>query len=85
MSNETILRAAKVSGIPAADIIGRRKTPDACLARYAVMDALRAKGLSLPSIGRLVHRHHTTVLDGLRQANTLRGNPGFQIIRSAIA
>lgn len=53
--------------------------------RFAIMEQMRAKGLSLPTIGRLIHRDHTTVLSGLRQAEALRGNPDFEKIRSAIA
>lgn len=85
MSHPAILRAAKVSGIPAGDIAGPCRKPYVCFTRYVVMAALRDRGLSLPAIGRIVHRDHSTILYGLRQAEKLRGLPGFEIIRSAIA
>lgn len=85
MSNETILRAARATGYSVDDITGPCRARPLAWTRFAVMDALRAKGLSLPCIGRLVRRDHTTVLNGLRQANALRGRPAFDSIRSAIA
>lgn len=78
-------RASKATGYSVADITGPCRVQHLCWVRFAVMEALRAKGLSLPSIGRIIHRHHATVLNGLRQAESLRGHPGFDEIRSAIA
>jgi chromosomal replication initiation ATPase DnaA len=78
-------RASRVTGYSVADITGPRRDRPLAYTRFAIMDCLRAQGLSLPQIGRVVHRHHTTVLDGLRQAQKLRGQTGFEIIRSAIA
>lgn len=42
------------------------------LGRWAAMLALRDEGLSLLQIGRLVGRHHTTVMYGLDRARHLR-------------
>jgi len=78
-------RASIATGYTKADIIGTSKPRPLCMVRWAIMDALRAKGLSLPSIGRILHRHHTTVLEGLRQADAYRSDERFAKVRSAIA
>ena len=85
MSHEAILHASQATGIPIEDITGRNRFPRTCYARFVIMEQLRAKGLSLATIGRLLNRHHSTVLIGLRQAKALRGTPTFDKIRSSIA
>jgi chromosomal replication initiation ATPase DnaA len=40
------------------------------------MLVLRARGLSLPAIGRLLHRDHSTVFSGLERAEKLRAAGG---------
>lgn len=85
MSQFILGRASHSLGIPVEQIIGRTRTPDICMVRFAIMDAMRAEGLSLPKIARRMQRRHTTVMHGLRQAAALRGRPAFDSIRSAIA
>lgn len=65
---DTIAQVAAEHGFTKADLTGPSKRPAICRARWEAMRRLRAKPLSLPSIGRLLNRHHTTVLDGLRRA-----------------
>lgn len=43
----------------------------ASTARYAVMFAARQRGLRLEQIGRILQRHHTTVMNGLMMAERL--------------
>lgn len=50
------------------DLRSHSRKPHLVRARWDAMKLLRARGLSLPAIGRLLNRHHTTVLDGLRRA-----------------
>jgi len=78
-------RAAKATGYTVADLTGPCRARPLAWTRFAIMAEMRAHGYSLPRIGRILHRDHSTVLNGLRQAQALRGNPGFEIIRGAIA
>ena len=85
MSIFTIDRAAIATGVPVADLRGPSQTRHICWTRFAIMEAMRDRGMSTPAIGRLFDRDHTTVLNGLRKAEELRGNPAFETIRGAIA
>lgn len=57
-----IEQIAKQHGFTADQIRGRRRYAKIVEARHAIACALRARGLSLPLIGRLLQRHHTTIL-----------------------
>ena len=81
----TLDNASKATGIPIADLRGPTRTRHICWTRYAIMEAMRRRGMSTPAIGRLFHRDHSTIVSALRQAEKLRGNPAFENIRSAIA
>ena len=48
------------------DVLGPCRRAYLVSARTAIARQLRGHGLSLPAIGRLLHRHHTTVLWLLR-------------------
>ena len=85
MTAPIILRASYATCRTVEEITGPCRARPLVWLRFAIMEQMRARGLSLPAIGRLLHRDHTTVLHGLRQAEALRGNPGFEKIRSAIA
>lgn len=50
------------------DIKGPSRKAYICRARWDAMRLLRDRGLSLPSIGRMLNRDHTTVVHGLRRA-----------------
>ena len=78
-------RASQASGLPISTITGRQRTTDVCMVRWAIMDVLRAQGMSLSAIGRLLHRDHSTVISGLRRADGLSGHEKFSEIRSSIA
>ena len=81
----TLEHASRATGISISDITGPCRVRHLCWTRYAVMEVMRAKGLSLGTIGRLLKRDHSTVCKGLRQAEKLRGQADFDSIRSAIA
>ena len=78
-------RASAATGYSKAEITGRCRVRHLSWVRLAVIAEMRAKGLSLPSIGRLLRRHHTTILFGLRQVEALRDNAEFNEIRSALS
>lgn len=80
-----IERAAYATGRTVEEITGPCRARPLAWIRFAVMAEMRKQGVSLPKIARRLNRHHTTVMSGLLQAEALRGNPGFEIIRSAIA
>ncbi len=55
-------------GIPVRAIMGRDRTPLVSAARQEAMAEIRARfGDSLPRIGKLFGRDHTTVLAGIRK------------------
>lgn len=80
-----IERAAEVSGYPVAVLRGPARDRSICMVRWAVMATLRARGLSLPTIGRLLNRDHTTVISGLNRAEWLRRDTSFSSLLEAIA
>lgn len=50
------------------EVASRARSKRVCAARRVVFARLRSLGLSLPEIGRILGRDHTTVLVGLRKA-----------------
>lgn len=59
--------AALAHGVSVAAILSSdRRRPYVC-ARWDAMAAMRDAGLSLPTIGRVFKRDHTSVMHGLRQ------------------
>lgn len=78
-------RAAALSGLSIDVLRGRSRLRRICVVRWAVMLALRIKGLSLPAIGRLLNRDHSTVLSGLERANGLRRYAAFNRFVEALA
>lgn len=82
----TIERASVLSGVPVAVLRGPNRSPSICRTRFAVMYALRARGLSLAAIGRVLHRHPTTVLSGLRRCDDMAlRDRGFLALVEALA
>ena len=57
---------ARRHGIPIYEVVGRKRNVSVCSARKELYAVLRQKALSLPEIGALLGRDHTTVLMGLR-------------------
>lgn len=75
--HDTVRRAAEIIGCDEADILGPRRDRLMTEVRFAIMAAMHRKGMTLPAIGRRLHRHHTTVLNGLRRAEYLRRDAAF--------
>ena len=65
---ETVAQIAREHGMTAADLIGPSRLRRVCIVGWRAMKALRDKGRSLSSIGRILNRDHTTILHGLRRA-----------------
>lgn len=84
---EHIRAVAQIANTTAADIVGPSRVAFHVRPRWALMLAMRESGMSLPGIGRHLNRHHTTVMDGIRQAQRLRSrDPLFdQLCRSIAA
>jgi chromosomal replication initiation ATPase DnaA len=53
-------------GIAWGNVIASDRRPFMVRVRWEVCEALRNAGMSLPLIGRIIKRNHTTVLHGLR-------------------
>jgi chromosomal replication initiation ATPase DnaA len=76
--NQLVERAARVTQFNRCEIVGPSRIRPLCHIRWAVMERASRKGLSLTAIGRHIGgRHHTTVLEGLRQAERLKTDPDF--------
>jgi chromosomal replication initiation ATPase DnaA len=64
-----IVRVAEAHGVTLGDVLGYSRRAYIVAARRAAMHALRDEcGYSLCQIGRLLGRHHTTVMHALRVA-----------------
>lgn len=63
-----IERASMLTGVSAADLKGPCRDRKLCVIRWAIMLALHRRGLQANAIARLLNRHHSTVLSGLRNA-----------------
>ena len=68
VSQEIIRETAIKHGLEVEDITGPRRRQALVIARHEAMYRIHQerKNMSLPMIGRLFHRDHTTVLSGIR-------------------
>lgn len=57
---------ARAHGTGIAEVLGRSRVAHVTEARYEFASALRGSGWSLPRIGKLLGRDHTTIMSGLR-------------------
>lgn len=63
---------ANRAGITEADILGPSRLRKITEPRQFVMYLAHKRGMSLPKIGRIMGRHHTTVLHGIRAEEARR-------------
>lgn len=71
-SSEIIYRVAQKHGVGVGDIRGTSRKPNLVLARQEAAYEIRMKrGLSLPQIGVMLGRDHTTVLHGIKRHTAL--------------
>lgn len=69
-----VAAVAAESGIPADDLLGRRRQPRVARARHLLCWCARDRlGWSYPKIGRVLGRDHTTVLHAVRMVAADRG------------
>jgi hypothetical protein len=58
------------AGITLTAAIGKSHRRTASMARFQIYRLLHSRGMSLPEIGRVMGRDHTSVLAGLRRLET---------------
>ena len=67
IAREVLSHVSALFGLVPADILGKSQGRRCVLPRHIVAHALRERGWSLPQIGRMMNRHHTSVLYMLRK------------------
>ena len=69
---------ASTSGVTVAEITGPVRTERCVRARDVVVAILRARGMSYPEIGKLLHRDHTTIMHAISRIDEMMArNPAF--------
>lgn len=69
--NEYLVVLTDVTGIPMDDIMGKKRNDDISMVRQLLMWALyELHGYTTIDIGKLIHRHHTTVTYAVKSVNT---------------
>ncbi len=67
---DVAIRVSEATGVPLDDLLGRKRHKSIASARRELYHALRWRGMSLPEIGSLLERDHTTILSGLRPSGS---------------
>lgn len=72
---------SKYYGIPSEEIKGKKRTNDIAMARNISIYIMReVTELSLPNIGKMMNRDHTTILSSYRSVeNKIKKDPSFEI------
>jgi chromosomal replication initiation ATPase DnaA len=70
---EVIDLVVDITGVPHSDILSPKRDRVTARARQMVMWKAHKEGHSLPAIGRVLGRDHTSVLHGVRQINRRLG------------
>ncbi len=84
-SGRAMAVAALAAGFTVESLLTRRRWTELVKARYAVMLAMRRREVSYPSIGRRLHRDHSTVMTGVRRAEALLETcPDFAALFAAV-
>jgi len=80
-----IERAALAFGVPASELLGKRRQRHVARARQAAAWAMRQRtDLSLVEIGKTLNREHTTVLYAIEHIDTLRQHDELLAARLAL-
>lgn len=77
-ASDVVAAVAHEHGVRISDIRGRKRDPFLVRLRVNIAKQLRGETwrMSFPEIGRVLGRHHTTIIHYLRGATTLAGHPG---------
>jgi chromosomal replication initiation ATPase DnaA len=78
-------RVVADTGVPMDVLLGRDRHKSVTTARRALYLALRMHGLSLPEIGILLGRDHTTILAGLRPVGCKKASVTPSTLPAALA
>jgi chromosomal replication initiation ATPase DnaA len=70
-ARKRIAEIAEGHGRPLRELLEQNRDPTLARIRWQMMRELRDGGLSLPTIGRLMHRDHKTVHYGLQRLTLL--------------
>lgn len=70
---DMIRQASDQTGIPMDELMGPSHRAELCRIRELIYAAARRQGYSLPQIGRVFRRDHTTILSGLRNYEAKHG------------
>lgn len=85
MLNEMFSIVLRETGISKGEILAQIRDRPVCEARLAMYLALRKRAYSMPQIGSMMQRDHTTVMSGIR---TARGHyntkPKFRALVDAL-
>lgn len=73
---------AKLYRTVPTEVMGRGREARIANARHTVYWSLREAGLSLPAIGRVMDRDHSTVLSGIRKVDA---DPGLLTVAYGVA
>lgn len=66
-SAEVIHAVCSATGVPMGDLMSPRRHAPIARARHLAAWLMRRRGLRLEQIGRVLGRHHTTVVSSLRR------------------
>jgi chromosomal replication initiator protein len=71
VKKEIVNKCSELFGVPAEDILSRKRRRSIARARFALYKALRGRGWSYLAIGAFIGRDHATVIYGVRVAEHL--------------
>ena len=78
MKHQLILKCAEIFFVHPRDILGHARFGFLIPPRFALYKALRNRGMSMPQIGRMTNRDHSTIRYGLERADyMIERNPVF--------
>ena len=64
---------SEITGVPASEILGRRRAQEVCHARELVCYVARRTGMTYSQIGRALNRDHSTIIHAVANECIRRG------------
>ena len=78
LKSDYVKAAAEMFCVHPRDLVGPYRFKFLMLPRFALAKALRTRGWSLPEIGRLMNRDHTTIIYQVKEAEYwMSRDPGY--------